>query len=322
MEVRVRALYSTDQAEPIARKTAWQRIVSETYFPLDLRFPGGADFSGALEAWSLGTVSMSRNRSDGLLYRRHERHLLNEKEESFLITVPEAGEIRFEQDGKDVRCRPGAFLVERSHLPYEFSYRDPAALWVLKIPSTVLRARIGRPERLATLQFDATRSVGALFVDMLRMTAARLDEMNDPARALLGGQLVDLLAMAVEADDQVLSPASSSVRNAHLNRAEHFIRERLHDPHLAPAAVAAGCGISLRYLHQLFEDQAATVCGFVRDQRLLMCDAALRNPACNKTISAVAYEWGFNDQAQFSRAYRARFGRTPSETRKAAAATD
>ena len=48
---------------------------------------------------------------------------LNEREECFLITVPELAEIRFEQDGKDVRCRPGAFLIERSHLPYEFSHR-------------------------------------------------------------------------------------------------------------------------------------------------------------------------------------------------------
>jgi AraC-like DNA-binding protein len=265
---------------------------------------------------------VSRNVSDGLLYRRHERHLLNEREECFLITVPELAEIRFVQDGRDVRCRPGAFLIERSHLPYEFSHCDPAALWVLKVPSSVLRARISRPERLATLQFDATRSTGALFVDTLRLAGARIDEMEEPARALIGKHLVDLLAMAVEADERVLVGHASSVRNAHLHRCEQFIRSRLADPELTPQTVASGCGISLRYLHQIFEAEGITVSAYIRNQRLLTCDALLRDPSCRKSISEIAYLWGFGDQAQFSRNYRNRFGCTPSEARAASRAPE
>jgi AraC-like DNA-binding protein len=234
--------------------------------------------------------------------------------------VPELAEIRFEQDGKDVRCRPGAFLIERSHLPYEFSHRDPAALWVLKIPSAVLRARISRPERLATLQFDASRSVGALFVDTLRLTGARIEEIDEPARTLAGKHLIDLLAVAVESDERVLAGHSSSVRNAHLHRCEHFIRARLDDARLTPQMVADGSGISLRYLHQIFEGEGITVSAYIRNQRLLMCDAMLRDPNCRKSISEIAYQWGFGDQAQFSRNYRSRFGCTPSDVRAASRA--
>jgi AraC-like DNA-binding protein len=316
----MRSTYSTNHAAPASRRKYWQDAVSRTYFPLDLRFGGGTDFAGSLDGWSLGPVSVSRNVADGLLYRRHEHHLVTEREESYLITVPEFAEIRFEQDGRDVRCRPGAFLIERSHLPYEFSHRDRAALWVLKVPSAILRARIARPERLATLQFDGSRSVGAMFVDVLRLTGARIDEMDEPARGLMGKQLVDLLAMAIEADERVLTGHSSTVRSAHLHRCEHFIRARLGETRLSPQAVADGCGISLRYLHQLFEAEGVTVCAYIRNQRLFMCDALLRDRHCRKSISEIAYEWGFGDQAQFSRSYRARFGCTPSETRAAARA--
>ena len=74
----------------------------------------------------------------------------------------------------------------------------------------------------------------------------------------------------------------------------------------------------MRYLHQLFESQERTVCGWIRHQRLLMCDEALRNVADRRSITEIAYQWGFGDQAQFSRSYRAHFGRTPSDTRAAA----
>lgn len=265
---------------------------------------------------------MSRQASNGLLYKRHERHLLNERDECFLITVPELAEIRFEQDGRDVRCKPGAFLIERSHLPYEFSHQDPAALWVLKIPSAVLRARISRPERLATLQIDASRSVGALFVDTLRLAGDRIGEMDETARAMIGKHLIELLAMAIESDDRVLTGHSSSVRNGHLLRCEHFIRTRLDDMRLTPQMIADGCGISLRYLHQIFEGEGMTVCAYIRNQRLSMCDALLRDPNCRKSISEIAYQWGFADQAQFSRNYRSRFGRTPSEARATSRASN
>ncbi|MQT15545.1 AraC-like ligand-binding domain-containing protein [Segnochrobactrum spirostomi] len=310
--------YTTRELPPHGRRHYWQDVVSRTYFPLEIKFAGGVDFAGSLDAWTLGAVSVSRNISDGLLYRRGEHHLRNEQEECYLVTVPEQTEIRFEQDGRDVLCRPGAFLIERSHLPYEFSHRDPAALWVMKIPSSVLRAHVSRPERLATLQFDASRSIGAVFTEMVRLTHARIGEMDEAARALVGRQLVDLLAMAIESDDRVLAGNSSSMRDAHLHRCEHFIRRRLADARLTPQTVADGCGISLRYLHQIFEAAGITVGAYIRNQRLLMCDAMLRDPACRSSIAEIAYRWGFGDQAQFSRSYRRQFGCTPSEARAAA----
>jgi hypothetical protein len=35
--------------------------------------------------------------------------------------------------GKEVRCNPGGFIIERSHEPYEFSHAEAADLWVMKV---------------------------------------------------------------------------------------------------------------------------------------------------------------------------------------------
>ena len=314
----MRVRHSTAQVDPAARRRYWDQAISDTYFPLELGFRNTATFSGNLEVWTLGNLSISRNVSDGLIYRRHKRHLLHEREESYLITVPEQSEISFTQAGKEVRCKPGTALVERSHLPYDFSHSDPNALWVLKVPNTTLRARVGQPERLASLRFDATRGAGALFVDMIRLTAARLDEMDAVARDMCGKHLVDLLALAIDTGDRAIGGGATSVRAAHLYRIERFIRASLSTGNLSPQRVADGCGVSVRYLHQLFTMHDTTVCGWIRCQRLLMCDESLSDPACRESISEIAYRWGFGDQAQFSRHYRAQFGRTPSEAREAA----
>lgn len=46
-----------------------------------------------------------------------------------------------------------------------------------------------------------------------------------------------------------------------------------------------------------------------------------RDPSCLKPISEIAHQWGLGDRAHFSRHYRARFGRTPSDARAAVRAT-
>jgi AraC-like DNA-binding protein len=312
------ASYATAGAEPARRRELWSEAVSRIYFPLDLDFRRQPVFSGSLDLWALGAVSISRNVSDGLLYRRHQRHLGAEREESYLVTIPERAEISFTQAGRDVRCRPGSFLIERSHLPYEFSTSEPNALWVLKVPAAMLRARLGEPERLAALIFDADAGAGRLFVDMLRISVPRLAEMDGTAREVVGKHLVDLLALAVEADGRMLGTAQSAVQTAHLRRVERFIRANLAESQLTPRRIAEASGISVRTLHLLFESQGTTVCAWMREQRLLMCEEALRDGGCRKSISEIAYKWGFGDQAQFSRHFRTRFGCTPSDARAAA----
>lgn len=82
--------------------------------------------------------------------------------------------------------------------------------------------------------------------------------------------------------------------------------------------MADACGISLRYLQQLFFETDQSINGFIRERRLARCREELQMPATGQSVAEIAYRWGFTDQSQFSRNYRKRFGCTPTETRKAA----
>ena len=99
-------------------------------------------------------------------------------------------------------------------------------------------------------------------------------------------------------------------------RIESFARKHLQDTGLDPDTIAAACGISTRYLHDLFRDTNQTLGQWIRDQRLLACSDALSDPVNNQTIAEIAYSWGFADQAQFSRAFKRQFGSTPKEYRE------
>ena len=298
-----------------ARSRHWHETIARAYFPLDLTFARPEAFDGRITNWTLGQVSLSRLTSDALLYRRLPKHFREPGPEEFLITIPARSEVRFLQGGKEIRANPGAYFIERSHQPYEFSHDEPADLWVMKLSSQMLGGRVRAPDRFCSLEFDATNGASGFFVDMVHLIPARYDSMTQETRATVGRQLADLLALALQADDRVMQSGVSSVRSGHLLRIEAFVRRHLDDPDLGPETVAAGCGISVRYLHEVLRDTNTTLGAWVRDMRLVAAHEDLANPADRRSIGEIAWNRGFPDQAQFSRAFRARFGMTPKEAR-------
>jgi AraC-like DNA-binding protein len=95
--------------------------------------------------------------------------------------------------------------------------------------------------------------------------------MSEEVHATVGQQLIDLLVLALKADERTLTTGNSTVREAHLTRIESFIRKNLSDCELDPESIARGCGISTRYLHELFRDTNQTLGSWIRDQRLEAC---------------------------------------------------
>ncbi|UHD43854.1 helix-turn-helix domain-containing protein [Aureimonas altamirensis] len=297
---------------------AWQAAVTEAYFPLDTQYHNRHEFRGTLDLFRLGTVGVSRIRSDGVHYRRHQGHFLNEQDSSLLITIPEVNEVSFSQGRRSTRCAPGAFLVERGDAPYEFWHGRPNTLWVVKVPTASVRSRIGSADKLSALSFDATKGVAALFLNTVRATIGRIGEIDSTARDLVGRHLLEMFCLAVMSDDRLLDSNVSSVRAGHLHRAQQFICDNLTRRDLDPHAVASACGISLRYLQFLFKDAEKSVNGFVRDSRLDRCAEELAQVSNVRSIAEIAYRWGFEDQSQFCKHYRSRFGCSPTETRRKA----
>lgn len=98
-----------------------------------------------------------------------------------------------------------------------------------------------------------------------------------------------------------------------------LIEARLDDPDLTAGAVAAAAGISTRHLHRLFAAGGLRFTDHVRRARLERCRAALGDPGQGaRTLTDIAFSWGFSDAAHFSRSFRAAYGTTPRAWRAAA----
>ncbi len=130
---------------------------------------------------------------------------------------------------------------------------------------------------------------------------------------VLSSLVAALLARAAEPD-----PCPPLAPRAPLTpRIMAFIQQRLDDPELTPQSIAAAHGISLSYLHRLFEDESETVAAFIRRRRLERARFDLADPAQADTpVHTVAARWGFARATDFARAFRAAYGIAPGDFRK------
>jgi AraC-like DNA-binding protein len=109
------------------------------------------------------------------------------------------------------------------------------------------------------------------------------------------------------------------LRPALLARCERLVMQHIAAASLGPIALARLSGIPRTTLYRLFEAHGGTV-SCIQRERLRRVAAALGDPADERNISQIAAAYGFFDSSAFSRLFRVRYGTTPTEFRRAAAA--
>ncbi len=297
------------------KQNQWRQAISETYFQLDVRFASHERFEGSLNSWQLGDITLSQLQSAPAAYLRLPQHLQHlPSEEAFLLTLPLDQPVAFSQVQRQIDCTAGNFLLELSHEPYHFSYAKANRLWVLKIPHPVISRHLHLPERYVAQSWSGRDGVGLLLQQYLHMCGQQLQYNTDPAsRQLMGKQLLELFTHLVQQSEQRLLSPASDTRRAHLQRIKHYVRHHLDNPALDPHTVAAACHISVRYLHDLFGDTDTSFSQWLKQQRLATAHHLLTRPHFQQTLAALAYQVGFTDQANFSRAFKQAFGLSPKE---------
>ena len=140
--------------------------------------------------------------------------------------------------------------------------------------------------------------------------AAKLSRNN---AVVVADSLIDLLLLPLREADAMFDRGGPE---AMYIRAQAFIRENLRDPDLSIDRISAALGCTKRYLHMLFSDRGTTVSDYIWHARLQNCRHELETHA-GKTVTDVAFSWGFSSSSHFSRVFRKYFGIVPSSIHKA-----
>jgi AraC-like DNA-binding protein len=159
-----------------------------------------------------------------------------------------------------------------------------------------------------------------LHVQMIAVIADLLQEISEPhphrAGQHVAGAVAHLLAAALAAREREEEPARTSLATFHLARIKQYVLANLNDPELTVRKVSERLKISPSHIHRVFLTEHETFGEWLWTQRLAACRAALEKSGdTRQSISQIAFGHGFSNSSHFSRAFKARFGISPSEAR-------
>ena len=190
-------------------------------------------------------------------------------------------------------------------------------MFVLGIPDTLMRRHLASPENVVAIPMSGQQGLSGLLSHFLRGFWRQCHEDIDPVVApKLTRAILDLTASAYTAVPRSQADRST-LATAHRNRIVNYIEAHLGDPDLTPMKVAQACKMTPRYLHHLFSQESETVARYILRRRLEECSRALTLPAQRgRTVTSIAFDYGFNSPTHFGRVFRARYGVTPREYRR------
>ncbi|MBT9384313.1 helix-turn-helix domain-containing protein [Pseudooceanicola sp. CBS1P-1] len=289
----------------------WSDVVCRTYAPVTADFPTDRPFAARLDIKQIGRTSLTRVRSSDALYRRTPDNIRTSQTDDYLLALPLKGQQAFSQAGRTTRLGAGDLCLIDTARPYDLSCEDYEALH-LKVPRAELDLRLPRAEAVSAMRVAAAGRYARLASTMLRATMETVDS-NDSAPLMLSSTLIDLVALAFDECFNGISEGDGRYGRI-VEQAQAMIRERLFDPDFDVACVPSAIGVSARTLSRAFAQRGITPAKWMWGQRLEAARTMLRTGNGRHSVSEVAMKCGFNDFSHFSRAFKARYGQTPSAT--------
>ncbi|MDI5964476.1 helix-turn-helix domain-containing protein [Streptomyces sp. SL13] len=300
------------------RFDAWRACMNDTHAPLDLSSDHAADFRAHQRLIRLGEASVWPATFQQLIFRRTPKLIRQSDPEVYHLSLLVKGEARVSWGRQGAAYSAYDFHTNDSGRPYEiWTGAQPITSVGVEVPKALLPLPRNKAGQVLGRRMSGREGIGALLAQFLAQMAADTSAYRPADGPRLGLVLTDLVtalfAHTLDADSSL--PPETRTRTLTL-RIKSFIRRHLHDPELTPAGIAAAHHISRSYLHRLFQAEDTTVSAYVRHQRLEAARRDLVDPALRTTpVHVIAARWGFPRAADFSRAFRAAYGSTPTSHR-------
>jgi len=250
----------------------------------------------------------------------------------YLLVLPTKGQALFQFNGRRIDVSPQGAVIVSPGRRFHFTASHDYEQILLRVDRSAiddawrrLTARSEAPDicfdPLIPLHLSGWQALMPMLQWVTRCVGAGvgLGHGRDAAHAALLEQTEMLVATTLLLHQphnmaEQLWPAPPPAAPRAIQRAKSYMLEHLGES-MPVAMVASHCGLSVRRLQALFQDE----CGqsplqWLRTQRLQAVRQALSQAGSGR-VGETAMRFGFNHLGEFSRAYRQAFSETPQQTR-------
>lgn len=315
----MRKIFTTAGIHARDRFDCWMSVIRRDFIDNDAIPARRRGFRAQLCAGSIGRVNLALARSSELRVSHTKRHSGQPSDDLLFAFMPLAGTKMVRQNGRQAVLEPGQFALVDPRLPHEGRYSEDSEVLTVIMERRSLESRLGAVHELTGRPLTQETAEGRLAAGYLALLPAQSGLLSSVAEDMVETHLLDLIALALGKVMEGQVSLGSSGRSLIRMRLHAAIEEMLADPGLDTEAVAAAAGVSTRHANAILADEELSLGRLIQAKRLARCREALEDSAqTHRTVSEIAYGWGFSDMTHFGRRFRAAYGMLPSECRRQA----
>ena len=284
-----------------------------------LQFGDGPAHARHLSSDRLGVCRLSALEAGAHTVRGERVVKASHDPDALKLLIQERGESVIEQGGRAVDFGGGAPVLYDPTHPYTLVNRTGVRLMMLQVPRNAFSPRAVQSLVAPRLASASLTGLWHVLRSTMQTSLAEAAGLDEASRNSLGDSLLNLVRPLVEGEPVAPEAGRPGSLDMLLERAKAYVMTNLDRPDLSLGRIAARMGCSPRYLFRAFESEQTTPSQYIWDLRLERARAELAAPdSAMRTISDIAFSFGFSSSAHFSRAFRNRYGIAPRDWRRAA----
>jgi len=297
---------------------SWREEFSARWIAADF-FPISADrIVNEMRGTQHGNITICTTRgSPAQMVRRKGQPPMSSR--SLYLVIASGAPIKTVQRGKEHCLATGQMGLMSAEEPAEVSQLRNGSRTSLRLPRDILAQMTWRLDDRVGRPVVAHRPLRRLLMHQIKVAHCIGHSLGPSETFALAQHIIDLAALCIGANRDAEELATRrGLASARFDAIKADILSQVADSSIRLSQLADRHHISERYVQQLFELAGTSFSGFVLEQRLMLAWKLLRDPSQRwRKISDIATASGFSDISYFNRAFRLRFGATPSDVRAA-----
>jgi AraC-like DNA-binding protein len=316
-EENVDLIFSTESLAREKRYAAWRDAICDVYVHVDVHAEDRSNYDGFIREVQFGSVALTDVLLSHQQISRRRSHLSKLDKDCYYVQLIQTGNINVLQDGAILPTNAGLGALFCASEPYTLQCLGRVRSYYLELPRKDFASRFAKDRIPISTTMSTGRGLGRIATEFCATLASQGSSLDVSARARLGEDLMDVLALAFDSAQQEEPLADQVVQRARLRSVKAWLEDHLSDPNLTLEAIAKANEISLRYLHALFRLEGTSVSHWIWNRRLERSfDMLLKGDKDLRSLTEIAYLVGFNSSSHFSTMFRRKFGIRPSDVRR------
>jgi AraC-like DNA-binding protein len=313
----MKKLFSTKDVHPRDRFDYWHNVACNNLVGHSSTPECRQTFTAEIETGMLADIELVLFENSPMDVARTAKHVAQSQGDELFVCRQAAGLLALEQDGRQLVLGAGDVILLDPLLPYGARFSAGSKLLVVKVPRRELAARIGKTREMIAIALKPSEADHRWTSSSLAMLPGVAGKMTPAAEEVARNQILDLIAASLLNARGASRPCISSARSVALLNVRAVIESRLSDPDLNATSVAEAAGVSIRYANALLAEENTSIMRLVLAMRLARCRQALEDPLQDsRTVSEIAYGWGFSDMTHFGRRFKDMYDVSPRDYRK------